>query len=87
MTTRRAPAWRELRPFLPLTAIVVVYLVLRTELGSVVGGDGLLMPSCPVETGRILLGVATRGMRLLSLFVVPLVAAYRLVMRAVASVP
>ena len=78
----RTRVWRELRPFVPLAAIVVAYAIVRAIYGAVAGSSGLLTPGGGVHGAAAGLALATLVLRFVALFVVPWVGVYRLVMRA-----
>lgn len=74
--------WREAKPFLGLAIVVAVYAIVRLVFTSLADGGGIVTPSGNVDTALVILGLSTLALRFVVLFVVPVVAIYRLVMRA-----
>jgi hypothetical protein len=72
---------RELRPFLGPALVLLAYAALRLIHAALAGDRGVLAPSGSVDPTLAALTFAVFLLRLLALFVVPLVVAYRLVMR------
>jgi hypothetical protein len=68
-------------------AVLVVYLVLWSVFAARAGHGGLLRPSGGIDSAFALLGLAVLGMRLVVLFVLPAMVAYRVVMRLLAIGP
>ena len=73
--------WPELRPFLPLVAMLAVYALARIVYTAVAGSAGLLTPSGALHERAAILGIAVLVLRLVALVVVPGLAVYKLVMR------
>jgi hypothetical protein len=63
----------------------VVYAIVRASTAALAGSQGVLTPSATVDKKVAALVLATFILRVVVLFVVPLVATYRLVMRALRS--
>ncbi|HEX7700928.1 MAG TPA: hypothetical protein VF403_09405 [Kofleriaceae bacterium] len=74
--------WRECKPFIGLVVVIVIYAIVRVASATLAGSQGVLTPSGAVDTRLAALVVATFVLRVVVLFVVPLIAIYRLVMRA-----
>ena len=74
--------WREVKPFLGLAIVVAVYAIVRLVFTSLADGRGIVTPSGDLDTTVVVLGLSTLALRFVVLFVVPIVAIYRLVMRA-----
>ena len=72
---------RELRPFLGPALVLLAYAALRLIHAALAGDRGVLTPSGSVDPTLAALTFAVFLLRLLALFVVPFVVAYRLVMR------
>ena len=81
----RARIWQEVKPFLGLAIVVVVYAITRAVFGALADGRGLLTPSGSLDTTLAILGAATLALRAAVLVVVPFIAVYRLVMRLARS--
>ena len=75
MKFARANAW--------LVAVVLAHLVLRQLLASVGDGRGLVTPNGRVDPLLLALGAGALATRFVALFVVPAVAAYRVVVALV----
>jgi len=73
--------WRELRPFVGLVVVILIYAIVRAAAAMLAGSHGVLTPSGAVDKQLAALVVATFIMRLVVLFVVPFIVTYRLVMR------
>jgi len=74
--------WREVKPFLGLAIVVAVYAIVRLVFTSLADGRGIVTPSGDLDTTVVVLGLSTLALRFVVLFVVPIVAIYRLVMRS-----
>jgi hypothetical protein len=76
-----ARIWREVKPFVGLVVIVLVYAIVHAVFTHQATDRGLLTPSGGVDTSLVVLGLATLGLRVIVLVVVPIIAVYRLVSR------
>jgi hypothetical protein len=72
---------RELLPFLGPALVLLAYAALRLIHAALAGDRGVLAPSGSVDPTLAALTFAVFLLRLLALFVVPFIVAYRLVMR------
>ena len=79
----RSAVWRELKPYVWLVAVVIVYGILRLVFVGVAGPRGVLTPSGGVDNAVAVLALATFALRIIALVVVPMVVVYRLVWRVV----
>ncbi|MFO0755055.1 MAG: hypothetical protein U0359_01070 [Byssovorax sp.] len=61
--------------------VLLVYLVLRALLGVISSHDGLVTPTGKVSPGMLALGAAVVVLRLVVIFVLPVVAVIRLGLR------
>ena len=77
----RSRLWRECKPFVGLVVVIVVYAAVRVACAAVAGTRGVLSPSGGVDTTVAAFVLVTFVLRAVVLFVVPLIATYRLVMR------
>lgn len=73
--------WRELKPFVAPAVIVIIYAIVRIIYGAVSNSHGLLTPSGSLDSTRAVLALATVGLRIFVLVVVPCAVIYRVVMR------
>ena len=78
----RQRAWRELKPFVGLAAVIAVYAIVRAIYLAASGDQGVLVPSGAIDRKLAVLAFATFVLRMCVLVGVPFIAVYRLVMRA-----
>ena len=77
----RTRVWREHKPFVAPAILVIIYMIVRLIYGAASASQGVLTPSGGVDSKLAVLALATLGMRMLVLVVVPCAVVYRLVMR------
>jgi len=73
--------WRELKPFVAPAILVVIYAIVRLIYGAASSSHGVLTPSGGVDGKLAALALATLGLRILVLVVIPCAVVYRVVMR------
>lgn len=73
--------WREIKPFLGVAIVVVVYAIVRVIYVAIADGQGIVTPGGHVDPTLVVLAISTLVLRFIVLVVVPLVVVYRIVMR------
>jgi len=73
---------RELKPFLGVIVVLLVYALVRITFTSMSGSRGMLERDGSLDTTLAVLAFATFVLRFAALVILPGIVVYRLVMRA-----